>query len=116
MRDATNGTARAPLLDRVHLDRQTAGDAELAAELLALFADQCRRLLPELEDASRLRPDRADLAHTLKGSALGIGASRVAERAACLEASLRATEGDARPEIAALAEDVAATLTLVAQP
>lgn len=113
MQDATNGSARAPLLDPAHLDRQTAGDAALKAELLALFADQCRRLLPALEDASRPRTERADAAHTLKGSALGIGAARVAERADAVESALRAARGDGAAAITALAEDIAATLARI---
>ncbi|WP_407522644.1 Hpt domain-containing protein [Methylobacterium oryzisoli] len=81
-----------PLLDRDHLARQTFGDADLAAEVLALFREQCASLLPALADAERPPADRADLAHTLKGAALGIGARRVAAAAAALEAALRADE------------------------
>ena len=116
MQDETDGPAGAALLDRAHLDRQTAGDAELAVELLALFADQCRRLLPAIADRSASKPDRADRAHTLKGSALGVGAARVADRVARIETSLRAGNSDIEAEMPALAEDIAATLAEIAKP
>ncbi|GJD62863.1 Hpt domain-containing protein [Methylobacterium frigidaeris] len=103
-----------PLLDRAHLDRQTFGDADLAREVLALFAGQCDRLVPGLSDLD-LAPDaRADLAHTLKGSALGIGAARVAALAGRLEAALRAGDGEtARALAPALAGTVQETLALL---
>lgn len=75
----------APLLDRAHLDAHTFGDAELAAEVVGLFAGQCERLVPILADLERPFRDRADAAHTLKGGALGIGAMRLAALAAAYE-------------------------------
>ncbi len=103
-----------PLLDRKHLDRQTFGDADLAREVLGLFADQCDRLIPGLLDPSLAPETRADLAHTLKGSALGVGAARVAALADRLEAALRAGEGEtARDLEPALAEAVRETLALL---
>lgn len=78
------------LLDHDHLARQTFGDADLAAELLGLFVQQCHRLLPGIVDPGRPAIDRADLAHTLKGSALGIGAMPIADLAATIEDALRA--------------------------
>ncbi|MEH3146604.1 MAG: Hpt domain-containing protein [Methylobacterium frigidaeris] len=80
------------LLDRDHLARQTYGDEALGRELLDLFAEQCRRLGPAIADEGRAAGDRADLAHTLKGSALGVGANRVAALANRVEAALRAGE------------------------
>ncbi|WP_082482665.1 Hpt domain-containing protein [Methylobacterium sp. Leaf123] len=80
----------APLLDRAHLDAQTFGDADLAREVLGLFEDQCRRLMPAMAEASRPAEERADLAHTLKGAALGVGAMRVAAASTAVEAGLRA--------------------------
>ena len=98
-----------PLIDRAHLDSQTFGDAALADELLGLFAEQCRTLLPQIADAARTLSERADLAHTLKGSALGIGAKRVAQHAADLEDGFRAGHG-APTAVEPLAEAVADTL------
>ncbi len=108
------------LLDRAHLDRQTFGDADLAREVLGLFAEQCERLLPGLADPDLAPGARADLAHTLKGSALGIGAARVAALAGRLEAALRAGDGEAgggcetvRDLEAALARAARETLALL---
>ncbi|NEU11773.1 Hpt domain-containing protein [Methylobacterium sp. BTF04] len=81
------------LIDRDHLGRQTFGDTELARELLDLFAQQCRRLVPGITDPSRPADERADLAHTLKGSALGIGAVDVAALATTIEDALRQHRG-----------------------
>lgn len=101
-------TDAAMLIDREFLARQTFGDLELASELLGLFADQCRRLLPLIGEAARPVGERADFAHTLKGSALGVGAGRVAARASAVEDALRA--GDAAVSTEALSEAVADTL------
>ncbi|KQP33471.1 Hpt domain-containing protein [Methylobacterium sp. Leaf100] len=101
-----------PPIDHDHLTRQTFGDAELARELLTLFAGQCHRLLPEIGDPARTRAERADLAHTLKGSALGIGAVSVAAASAMVEDALR-SDGD--PALAPLAGAVAAALRAIAE-
>jgi HPt (histidine-containing phosphotransfer) domain-containing protein len=87
-----------PILDLQHLDRQTAGDIALESELLTLFEAQCERLRPLVGDG-RPAGARADAAHTLKGSARAIGASRLGVVADRLEAALR---GEA-PETAAAA-------------
>ncbi|MGF3027459.1 Hpt domain-containing protein [Methylobacterium aquaticum] len=110
------------LLDRAHLDRQTFGDADLAREVLALFAEQCARLMPDLVPPRIAGADpapeaRADLAHTLKGSALGVGADRVAALAGRLEAALRAGDGEAARGLApALSLAVDETLALLSGP
>lgn len=97
----------APLLDRAHLEAQTFGDADLAREVLSLFEDQCRRLLPPLLDEACPAGERADLAHTLKGAALGVGAVRVARASAAAETGFR-TGGTV--DLPALRAAVAATL------
>lgn len=109
--DARLRTEPAPLLDRAHLDVQTFGDADLAREVLGLFAGQCRRLLPALAEAERPADERADLAHTLKGAALGVGAMRVAEASAAVEAGFRA---GAATDLQALRAAVADTLEALA--
>lgn len=76
-------------IDRAHLDAQTFGDRDLARELLALFSDQCGRILAGLSDGALSAQDRADLAHTLKGSAASVGATQVLALAARVEAALR---------------------------
>ena len=61
------------VIDLVHLNRYTMGDAALEREILGLFADQLALSLEVLRTA-----DRADAwlraAHTLRGSAGAVGA------------------------------------------
>jgi hypothetical protein len=70
-------------IDLVHLARVTFGDRSLEREVLQLFDRQSCLLLARMCNASvtAIRP----LAHTLKGSACGIGAKRVARAAEAVE-------------------------------
>ena len=77
----------ARVLDLVHLERQTFGDRRLEREVLALFEDQCDRLLPLMAAADPISA-RTDAAHTLKGAARAIGAWRVASLSETLETAL----------------------------
>jgi HPt (histidine-containing phosphotransfer) domain-containing protein len=95
-------------IDRAELDAQTGGDVALADEVLALFAGQCHSILPRLTDPSLPCPQRADLAHTLKGSAAGVGAMRVRALADAAEARMRA--GDEAVALDDLVQAVAAAL------
>ncbi len=71
-------------IDLVHLARMTLGDRALEREVLALFERQATLLIARMRQAT---PEGvATLAHTLKGSARGIGAWRVARAAETLEA------------------------------
>jgi chemotaxis protein histidine kinase CheA len=71
-----------PPLDLVHLARQCLGDQELEAELLQLFRHQAPALMARLSDSPHLSSDaKAKIAHTLRGSALAVGAGRVADAA-----------------------------------
>jgi HPt (histidine-containing phosphotransfer) domain-containing protein len=73
-------------LDLQQLQRMTLGDAALEREVLAMFVSQSARLMGTL---ASLPLEAAALAHTLKGSARAIGASRVAESASALELLIR---------------------------
>jgi HPt (histidine-containing phosphotransfer) domain-containing protein len=84
----------ARLLDLAHLSRQTFGDAALEREVLALFEQQCVRLVPIIAAASE-PVERADAAHTLKGAAGAVGAWRLASIAGTLEAALDENRADA---------------------
>jgi HPt (histidine-containing phosphotransfer) domain-containing protein len=85
-----------PPLDLVHLARQCLGDHELEAELLGLFRLQAPALTAQLADQSLLSLEsKAKIAHKLRGSALSVGAGRVA-RAAWLIEELASAAG-ARP-------------------
>ena len=102
----------AEAIDRAHLARMTFGDASLERELLELFDRQCELLLARMHEADDSA--LATLAHTLKGSAAGIGAwdvkeaAQAAERAAATPdrdravAQLTVAVADARARCAAL--------------
>jgi HPt (histidine-containing phosphotransfer) domain-containing protein len=84
--------ARGDALDVAHLEAQTAGDAELAAELLALFESQCGRLLPAIRGGGDPRAV-SDAAHTLRGGAAAVGAWGIGQ--ACLEVETHLTDARA---------------------
>lgn len=77
--EPASGTA----IDRDHLARMTFGDHGLERELLELFDRQAAILVGRMRsvDAASI----AALAHTLKGSAVGVGATAVAQAAAAVE-------------------------------
>ena len=66
-------------IDLVHLARTTMGDRSLEREVLQLFDRQSTLLIARMRSAAT--GNVATLAHTLKGSARGIGAWRVARAA-----------------------------------
>jgi len=70
-------------IDLVHLARMTMGDRSLEREVLQLFERQSALLIARMRTAAPA--GIATLAHTLKGSARGIGAWRVARAAEALE-------------------------------
>jgi HPt (histidine-containing phosphotransfer) domain-containing protein len=70
-------------IDIAHLERMALGNADLQREVLAMFSAQAASLVGTL--GTSLSDARA-LVHTLKGSARAIGAFRVADAAASLEA------------------------------
>jgi HPt (histidine-containing phosphotransfer) domain-containing protein len=82
-READEATGRRPILDWAYFERQTLGDQALQHALLSLFVETSAVLLDRLEAAGAAA--RRDLAHTLRGAAMAIGAHRVAEAAAGLE-------------------------------
>jgi HPt (histidine-containing phosphotransfer) domain-containing protein len=77
------------VLDRAHLARMTFNDSGLEREILQLFERQAELLLNRMGRSEP--PAIATLAHTLKGSAVGVGAGRVARAAAATEAAARST-------------------------
>ena len=72
-----------PAIDRSHLSRMTFGDTALERELLQLFDRQAALIVARMAAADGAAV--AALAHTLKGSALGVGANEVASAAVELE-------------------------------
>lgn len=81
-KDREEGSA-APAIDRAHLARMTFGEAALERELLELFDRQAALLVARMREADAATAKT--LAHTLKGSAAGIGAGAVAAAAAAVE-------------------------------
>jgi HPt (histidine-containing phosphotransfer) domain-containing protein len=78
----------AAVLDVQHLSDQTFGDVELERDILALFREQCGKLVPVILGNCQL-PSRLDAAHTLKGGARAVGAVEVARIADEVETALR---------------------------
>ncbi|ATQ70367.1 histidine kinase [Methylosinus trichosporium OB3b] len=99
-------------MELAHLEEATAGDEELARELLALFVGQARDIVRRLEGAPPDR-ERRELVHTLKGSAAAIGAVAVARAADACEAALAAGQQADAP-LDALRRAVADTLPAIA--
>jgi HPt (histidine-containing phosphotransfer) domain-containing protein len=110
-----------PVLDLVHLTLQCQGDAELESELLALFCLESQSLAAQLADPKALSLEsKVTIAHKLKGSALAIGAIRVARAAEGLESLARRggaeqMEGMSRAAaaLAAAVAEVAAKIALI---
>jgi HPt (histidine-containing phosphotransfer) domain-containing protein len=103
-----------PEIDRDALDAQTGGDAELGAEVLLIFAGECARLLPALRDPAAPGPARADIAHTIRGAAAGIGAGRVHALAGTAETGLRAGAPEAEAACTALVAAIEVALAEIA--
>lgn len=92
-------------INRRQLHDNTGGDAELASEVLEIFRGQIdtwgKMLLPQEA------PERwADAAHTIKGAALGIGASQLAETCKAAEARGRADPPPSMAQAAVLLNDI----------
>jgi HPt (histidine-containing phosphotransfer) domain-containing protein len=85
-----------PTLDVDHLSRMTMGDRELEREVLLLFDHQTGMLAERLEGATPAVA--ASCAHTLKGSARGIGAWQLAGAAEQVERKV----SDGAPELTAV--------------
>jgi HPt (histidine-containing phosphotransfer) domain-containing protein len=107
------GSSFASVIDVGHLARQTMGDRSLEREVLELFRRQARILLFRFE-ALTCPTERASIAHTLKGSARGIGANRVAFAAEELERAANAGEptGKALAEVAESIAEAASAIEL----
>jgi len=99
---AYHQSRRETAIDASHLARMTLGERSLEREVLALFDRQAELLLPRIRCGSA--PVAAANAHTLKGSALGIGAFGVARAAEAVE---RADDADLPRAIDVLGEALA---------
>ena len=103
------GRAAGTPLDIVFLDAQTFADRDLQRDILKLFLDQARRVVPSLPDLSGR--EQADAAHLLKGSARGIGAWAAAATAEAYETADERARALIAPELAQAFADVEAAIT-----
>ena len=92
------------VLDRAHLSRMTFNDRSLEKEVLQLFERQAELLMARMRKSAPAAI--ATLAHTLKGSAVGIGAGRVAQAAATAEMAATSASDNCHDAIDQLAQAV----------
>ena len=78
-----------PPIDIAHLSQMTLGDRQLEHEILTLFDRQSDLLLARMREVGPAAI--ATFAHTLTGSARGVGAWRVAAAAEALERAVAGT-------------------------
>jgi HPt (histidine-containing phosphotransfer) domain-containing protein len=104
-------------IDRGHLSRMTFGDRSLEQEVLQLFDRQSALLIARMRSGQGPGNDAAigALAHTLKGSAAGIGANSVARAAEAAEQAAAHTPSDLSATIDRLAAAVDEARVLIAQ-
>jgi HPt (histidine-containing phosphotransfer) domain-containing protein len=121
MTDASiDAPPRAPVdqaIDLEHLARMTLGEHTLEREVLILFDRQAGLLLSRMRDA--VPAAMAAFAHTLKGSARGIGAWRVAEAADAVEATAKeapAEPGGSLERLVAAVDEVKAEISALLRP
>jgi len=102
-------------LDREHLSHYTMGNEELAAEVVGLFLVQMPSILAMLRSATS-SADWKLATHTLKGSAMAVGAMRIAQIAGALE-ELDFADGAARqPLVDVLDAEIAAVRAAAQSP
>ena len=95
-------------IDTAHLDRMTLGDEALQREVLTLFVRQSTDLVARM---ATFPADMAAIAHTLKGSARGIGAFSAAASAERLERSIE--RGAARAAYSELTAAISGTVRAI---
>jgi hypothetical protein len=88
------GDSAANAIDFEFLSRQSLGDSVLEHDLLMLFDRRAADLLAQIGSISSCAA-RADAIHSLRGSALAVGAHGVSRAAAHYESAVRRGEGDA---------------------
>lgn len=102
--DPASGVASAASrpIDLVHLSKYTLGNRSLETELLGLFRAQADIYLARLADAVG-DTEWKNAAHSLKGSACGLGAWALAEVAG--EAEALSADADSRSDVMARIRD-----------
>jgi HPt (histidine-containing phosphotransfer) domain-containing protein len=111
---AQSTAAGEPAIDLAHLSRMALGDHALEREVLALF---CRQVDVLIERMSAADPsDVIELAHTLKGSARGVGAWPMARAAEAVEAAAPPELARAVAALAALADEARTAIADILGP
>ena len=100
-------------IDFSHLEHYVGGDQAIIREVLALFSDQARTVLPTLDPAGPVDQWR-NAAHSLKGSALGIGAMALASACGDAEAAREASVEQKTAARARIADCLGAVLADIA--
>jgi HPt (histidine-containing phosphotransfer) domain-containing protein len=95
-------------IDLVHLARTTLGDRSLEREVLQLFDRQSTLLIARMRAAAP--GGLMALAHTMKGSARGIGAWRVARAAEAVELADGAQAAGALDALSAATDEARAVI------
>ena len=100
-------------VDFGHLERYALADQSLVDEVLAIFQQQAEVWGKQFDPAA---PDKAwrDLAHSLKGSALGIGAFALADECEAAERSTRTDLEERERLLAYIHQALAAALAEIA--
>jgi HPt (histidine-containing phosphotransfer) domain-containing protein len=111
--DPGSGASIEPTLDLEHLGRMTLGDRNLEREVLQLFDRQTAMLAERLHGASAAVA--ASCAHTLKGSARGIGAWPLARASEQVERAVAAGEAELTAALKQLAGAVDETRNAIAR-
>jgi HPt (histidine-containing phosphotransfer) domain-containing protein len=101
------------VIDTEHLSRMTLGEVSLQREVLALFDRQADMLLPRIRGGAPAMVTAS--AHTLKGSALGIGAFKVARAVEQVEQARDGQIGAAVDTLAAVLEEAKAEIARLLQ-
>lgn len=99
----TKACANRRAIDVEHLARMTLGERSLEREVLALFDRQADMLMPRIRRGNPAVA--AASAHTLKGSAVGIGAFSVARAAEAVEQAKDGAFAEAIATLAAVLEE-----------
>jgi HPt (histidine-containing phosphotransfer) domain-containing protein len=105
--------AAAAAIDQGHLKRMTFGNRSLERELLQLFDRQAEILIARMRASDPAAV--ATLAHTLKGSASGIGAGNVAQAAEAAELAAGRSPAELGAALAGLANAVDEVRALIAK-
>jgi HPt (histidine-containing phosphotransfer) domain-containing protein len=100
-------------LDQAYLSENTLGDEALRNEVLRLFLKQSGFLIEQLEIADQ-SVSIAEYAHTLKGSALAVGAFQVAGAAEKLEKLAEQGQVDLKDAFANVKSKLAEARVLIA--